>query len=179
MASPMLPSAHVELTWGVLNLAQRAGLWRDADYRGVALAAIVPDLIDKPLAVFALSQENATLLFSHTLMAHLLLWVSVLAAGRRYAPYALAASSHLVGDRMWSFLQTFLWPFRGRRFHQWRHVGSPAAFLAAYREIVRSESKLVAFELLGFASLAWLVLDRKLYCKESLWRFLTTGRVTR
>lgn len=173
----MLPLGHVAFTWAAANALQRAGALKGPDYRGLAVAAVAPDLIDKPLAVFVLPGENATLLFSHTLLAHLVVWVLALWSGKRWIPYALAFSGHLLADRMWGFAQTLLWPFRGRRFHQWRHVGSPHAFLAAYSEIVTTEPKLAAFELIGLGLLGWLAVDRKLYRRGRLMRFIRSGRV--
>jgi membrane-bound metal-dependent hydrolase YbcI (DUF457 family) len=173
----MLPFGHIEFTWGATNALQRAGLLGDVDYRGLALASMLPDLIDKPLAVFVFPKANASLLFSHTLMAHLAVWALVLWRGKKWAPYALAFSGHLLADRMWNFTQTLLWPFRGRRFHQWRHVGSPRAFLKAYSDIVRTEPKLAIFELVGLGLLGWLVLDRRLSRRPRLWHFILRGRV--
>jgi len=174
----MLPFGHFEFTWGAANALQHAGFLEDVDYRGLALASVAPDLIDKPLAVFVFPKANAALLFSHTLILHLAVWALVLWRGKKWLPYALAFSGHLVADRMWGFTQTLLWPFRGRQFHQWQHVGSPEAFLKAYREIVRTEPKLAAFELVGLGLLGWLVVDRKLWRRRQLWRFIRRGRVS-
>lgn len=173
----MLPPAHVELTWGVLQWLQKRSLFQDADYRGVALASILPDLVDKPLAVFIFPNSGAALLFAHTLLLHALAW-AVLLARRAWGwlPYALAFSGHLVADRMWGFTQTLLWPFRGLRFHQWRHVGSPGDFLEAYADIVREEPKLILFELAGLAALVWFVARNRLWEPGRLWAFLRTGR---
>ena len=67
----MLPPAHIEFTWAGLNLLQRqTGLFPEADYRLMALAAVLPDLIDKPLATFVLTDSNAALLFGHTVLLH-------------------------------------------------------------------------------------------------------------
>jgi hypothetical protein len=178
----MLPTAHVEFTWAVANALQRrrAGpRWKDVDYRLLALASILPDLIDKPLAVFAFPNSRAALLIGHTLLAQLAVWGASAASGRmqKGLPYLLAFSGHLVADRMWGFRQTLLWPLRGRQFHQWKDVGSPEAFLRAYADIVLHEPKLLAFEALGLALLGWLVADRRLYRKRSLRRFLRTGKV--
>lgn len=174
----MLPFGHVEFTWGTLNALQYAGIFEDVDYRGMALAAVAPDLIDKPLAVFVFPKANAALLFSHTFVLHALVWAMVLWRGKKWIPYALAFSGHMLADRMWGFTQTFLWPFRGRQFHQWRHVGSPDAFLRAYAEIVRTEPKLAAFELAGLGLLGWLIWDRKLYQRKRLWRLILRGKVS-
>ena len=74
----MLPTAHVEFTWAVLNLLQRkAGLFPDADYRQVAFFALLPDAVDKPLATFVLTDSNAALLFGHTALLHGGAWLDV------------------------------------------------------------------------------------------------------
>lgn len=172
----MLPLGHVAFTLGAFNALQHAGFFEEADLRGAALASLAPDLLDKPLAVFVLRRAHASLLFGHTLLGHLLMWAFILAFRRRWVPYAMAGSGHLVQDRMWGFPDTFLWPFRGWRFHQWRHVGSPSAFIAAYRDIVRSEPKLVIFDILGIIILAWTIVDRKWYQPSRLWNLLRSGR---
>ena len=168
----VLPLGHIGFTWGALNVLQHAGCFKDADYRGVALAALASDLIDKPLAVFAFPGGKATLLFAHTALAQILVWTAVWRKGRAWLPFGLAFSGHLVADRMWGFLQTLLWPWRGLRFHQWRDVGSLRAFGAAYVDIVRTEPKLIFFELVGFGLLAWLAIDRRLYHGERLRQFV-------
>ncbi|NLE76486.1 MAG: metal-dependent hydrolase [Chloroflexi bacterium] len=176
----MLPTAHVELTWGALRCLQQRlpGRLANVDYRGVAAAAILPDLIDKPLAIWVLPHSGAALLWAHTLLVHAGLWLTLLA--RRawgWLPYALAFSGHLAADRMWGFPQTLLWPLRGRQFHQWRHVGTPQEFAQAYRDIVREEPKLVLFEVAGLLTLGWLVWRHCLWQPRRLWRFVASGRL--
>jgi len=178
----MLPSAHVEFTWALANALQRASSdrrWKDVDYRLLALAAVAPDLIDKPLAVFAFPDSHAALLYGHTLVLHMAVWTAVAARGRmrRGIPYLLALSGHLVADRMWGHMSTLLWPFRGLQFHQWKDVGSPKAFLRAYADIILHEPKLLAFEAAGLALLACVIADRQLYRKSERRRFLRSGRV--
>ena len=47
----MLPLSHVAYTWLALSVVQDAfDVAPEADYRMIALAAMGPDLIDKPLA---------------------------------------------------------------------------------------------------------------------------------
>lgn len=178
----MLPSAHVELTWAAVNALQRSRSgdeWQEVDYRLVALAALLPDLVDKPLAIFAMRDSGAALLYGHTLLMHLLVWTGAATVRRQRAwlPYLLAFSGHLVADRMWGFGRTLLWPFLGRQFHQWRDVGSPKAFLSAYRKIILEEPKLLAFEAVGLVLLTWFVHDRQLLRRRNLTRFVRKGRV--
>jgi len=172
----MLPPAHIEFTWGILNLLQKRGFFRKADYRLMALAALLPDLIDKPLAVFVLRESKAALLFSHTLLAHLLVWAAVLKRKKRWLPYALAFSGHLLADRIWEFPQTLLFPLKGKRFHQWRNVGSPRAFWRAYADVIMEHKELIVYELVGLFLLAWMVKDRKLTTRERWKHFLLKGR---
>jgi hypothetical protein len=174
----MLPSGHVEFTWAALNLLQRqAGLFLDADYRLAALAAVLPDLIDKPLATFVLTDAEAALLYGHTALLHGGVWLAAAATGQidRTLPYLLAFSGHLLADRMWSFRQTLLWPLRGRRFHRWKHVGSPEAILRAYAKIIRDEPLLLTFEALGALLLAWFILDHRLWEQARFATFIRTG----
>jgi hypothetical protein len=174
----MLPSAHIEFTWGALNLLQRqAGKGRDVDYRLIALAASLPDLIDKPMAVFVFPNWNAGLLFTHTPLLHLLVWLAVLWRGRRWIPYALAFSSHLILDSIWEFPRNLWYPFLGWRFHEWRPIGSPRAFAQAYGDLLREYPHLIASEVVGLGVLGWLVWDRKLFRWRNLLRFLRSGRV--
>lgn len=176
----MLPPAHVQLTWGMLNTIQRRWrTFRRADYRLIALAAILPDLIDKPLAIFAFPHWNATLLFSHTLLAHLGVWGLAAATGRlrRGLPYLLAFSGHLVADRIWRFPRTLFWPLRGRGFEKWKNVGSPKAFGQAYFRALFEYPYLTLAEIAGIIATVWLIRDRKLTTGARLWRFLRTGRI--
>lgn len=174
----MLPPAHVEFTWAALNFLQRRfGLFEGADYRLASLAAVLPDLIDKPLATFVLTDAEAALLYGHTALLHGGVWLAAAATGQfdRSLPYLLAFSGHLLADRMWSFRQTLLWPLRGRRFHRWKHVGSPQAILQAYARIIRDEPLLLTFEAIGALLLAWFILDRGLWQQENLAAFAKTG----
>jgi hypothetical protein len=175
----MLPTAHVEFTWAALNLLQReVGLFEDADYRLAALAAMLPDLIDKPLATFVLTDAEAALLYGHTALLHSGVWLATAASGRleRALPYLLAFSGHLLADRMWSFSQTLLWPLRGRQFHRWKHVGSPQAIVQAYAKVIRDEPLLLTFEAIGALLLVWFVVDRRLWQREKLADFLNNSR---
>jgi len=172
----MLPPAHIELTWAAFSFLQKRGLFKKLDYRLLALASLLPDIIDKPLAVFVFSNSKAALLFSHTLLAHLLVWVGVAVNRGRGLPYALAFSGHLIADRIWEFPQTFLFPLRGWRFHRWRDVGSPKAFWRAYIEVIKEHPELVAYEVMGILALLWMARDRKLNSWQRWKRFILKGR---
>ncbi len=175
----MLPTGHIEWTWAGLNLIQRrTGFFPDADYRLAALAVLAPDLLDKPLAWFVFPNANAALFFGHTLLLHALVWgvAAVTGRWRRWAPYLLAFSAHLIEDRMWGFTQTLLWPLRGWSWHQWQHVASPGEMLHAYLQIIVQEPILIELDIIGAILLMWFLWDRKLTVKERLLAFLRSGR---
>ncbi len=181
----MLPTGHIEFTWATLNLLQRKlGLFEQADYRWIAVAALAPDLLDKPLALTAYSGNDAALFWGHNLWLHAATWVGAQAwatrrgAGRSFAsalPYLLAFSGHLIADRMWGFRETLFYPLGAGHWHPWVHVGTPSAMAQAYVDIIRTTPLLTAFEAAGLVALAWLVRDRRLWQRDRLKRFLRTG----
>ena len=87
-----MPLGHVAYAWGGLRLVQKgAALFRDADYRLVALAAIAPDLSDKALALSGVSRHRTGQVWAHTLFfCHLPVLLGTLIFRRRWLPYALA-----------------------------------------------------------------------------------------
>ena len=190
----MLPTGHIEFTWAALNLVQRrTGWFRDTDYRLMAVVALAPDLLDKPLALTCYRDTDAALFWGHNLWLHMAVWLlawglivgrtrSRMEAGavrRRFAgilPYLLAFSGHLLADRMWGFRESLLYPLGAGYWHPWVHVGEPAAMLAAYLHIIRTTPILVAFEGVGAVLLVWFAFDRRLWEPGRLARFLRTGR---
>jgi hypothetical protein len=190
----MLPTGHIEFTWAALNLVQRrAGWFRDADYRLVAVAVLAPDLLDKPLALTLYRDTQAALFWGHNLWLHMTVWLIAWAVlvgqarsyegttgvRRRFVailPYWLAFSGHLVADRMWGFRESLFYPAGAGYWHPWVHVGEPAAMLAAYLHIIRTTPILVAFEVVGAALLVWFAADRRLWEPGRLASFLRTGR---
>jgi membrane-bound metal-dependent hydrolase YbcI (DUF457 family) len=92
---------------------------REVDLRAPALFSILPDLIDKPLALLFphLVNEN-TRNFAHSLAGALAVLALLLAARRRVTrPWLLWAcyAGHLLLDRMWltSGPAILFWPFLG------------------------------------------------------------------
>jgi hypothetical protein len=174
----MLPLGHIAYAWGGLRLLQKkAGVFEDADYRGVALAAMAPDLSDKALAVTGLSGHRTGQVWAHTLFfCHLPVLLATLLLRRRWLPYALAFNSHLLTDRMWRFRHTLFHPFFGRRFGDWRDLNSFKLMVDAYKEVVREDRLTIPLELGGLAILLWLVGSGRLYRRDRLLSFLRRGR---
>lgn len=173
----MLPAGHIEYTWGALNLLQRkAGLFEDADYRVVALVALLPDLIDKPLSLLVFTDSKTSQGLAHTLLVHLLVSLIVFVWWRKGFVYALAFNGHLLADRIWLYPRTLFFPFIGWQFEPWRFMGSPEAMLDAYAEIV-TYPLIITLESIGLVILAWLVVTYHLYRWENLRAFLISGKL--
>lgn len=176
----MLPPSHVAYTWLALSLTQeKFGLARKVDYRLIALAAMGPDLIDKPLAwAYFYQRYKAAVLFAHTLLANLsVLWIMWRYLGARW-PYGAAFLGHALLDRLWYFPNTFYWPLRGWRFHVWGKRGSEQADIGrAYWITFTRRSELWGWELGGFVALLIFVWRHRLYQWPQLRNFLLQGRV--
>ena len=174
----MLPLGHIAYALGGLRLLQRrASLFREADYRLVALAAMTPDLSDKALALSGISKHRTGQVWAHTLFfCHLPALLATLILRPRWLPYALAFNSHLLTDRMWRSPHTLFFPFFGRRFGDWRDLDSVRGMVDAYREVLREDRATIPLELGGLAILLFLFLGGRLYRPARFLLFLRRGR---
>ena len=175
----MLPLSHVAYTLLVLSVAQDAfGIAPEADYRMIGLAAMGPDLVDKPLAtVYFYRKYKSAVLFAHTLLATLLvIWFPAVRIPRIWV-YSAAWLGHALLDRLWFYPDTFYWPLRGWRFHVWGKQGSEQAKISkAYLYAFARRKELWGWELGGLLALAIFVWRRRLYQRDKLLEFLLTGR---
>lgn len=178
----MLPPSHVAYTWLTMSLAQEyLGITPETDYRVLALAAVGPDLIDKPLAwAYFYKRYRSAVLFAHTLLAHLSLCLLTSRAFPHLWRYTLAFVGHVLLDRLWYFPDTFYWPLRGWRFHVWGKRGGEQQDIGrAYWVTFTRRPELWSWELGGLLALAWFVWRHQLYRRQRLQHFLLTGRVER
>jgi hypothetical protein len=171
----MLPLGHVAYTWATLHWLQSRQQTIDVDYRAAAVAAVLPDLVDKPLSLTLLSDSGTSQGLAHTLLGQGLLSLALAWYKPEWLVYALIANSHLVADQMWKYPQTLFFPFSGR-LDSWKFMGTPAAMLDAYVEIATRPS-IVAVELVGLALLGWVARRGRLYRREGLNRLLKRGRL--
>jgi len=131
----MLILGHVGTALAALRIGEAAGnKWlphstgrtsRFADYRFIALGALVPDLIDKPLALLDLGGGRS---FGHTLALVAALFVVAFVSFRRNRKFLLLSlatgcSFHLIQDGMWSSPELLLWPAFGWDVLDGRHIG--------------------------------------------------------
>jgi hypothetical protein len=144
----MLPQSHITYTLAAWDLLQeRVPALQKVDTRLLALAALGPDLIDKPLAaLYFYRRYQAAVLFAHTLLAHLAVLGLTLWLWPQRWPYALAFNGHALLDRLWLFADTWYWPGRGWRFHVWRKTGSEQADIKWGRRLrLRLREKIMSF----------------------------------
>ncbi len=171
----MFPSGHVAYTWAALTWLQTRRLPLDLDYRGAAVAALLPDLVDKPLSLTVLSDSGTSQGLAHTLLGHALFTAVIARLKPEWLPYALIANSHLVADQMWKYPRTLFFPFSGR-LDSWTYMGSPAAMLSAYAEIATRPS-ILAMEAVGLVLLGWVMRKGRLQRRDNLKRLLRTGQL--
>ena len=169
----MFPFGHVAYTWAALAWLQSRERATGVDYRGAAVAALLPDLIDKPLTLTLMSGSGTSQGPAHTLLGQACLVAAAAQLKPEWLPYAVISSSHLLADQMWKYPRTLLFPFSGR-FDSWKFMGTPSAMLDAYAEIA-TRPGIMAVETVGLALLGWLVRRHRLYRKNALTRFLLTG----
>jgi hypothetical protein len=92
------------------------------DLRFLALGALLPDIIDKPIALLFFSDLQASALVAHTLIFSGALMAAVVLATRRGRPrrrwmaLAVGALVHLLLDFLWGAPETLFWPFLGLEF---------------------------------------------------------------
>lgn len=171
----MLPLGHVAYTWAALTWLQDRQQATDVDYRGAAVAALLPDLIDKPLSLTLMSNSGTSQGLSHTLLGQALLTLTIAHFKPQWLSYAIISSSHLVADQMWKYPRTLFFPFSGR-LDSWKYMGSPAAMFNAYAEIA-TRPAILAVEAVGIALLAWVARRGRLHRRNGLKRLLLTGKL--
>ena len=96
----MFPIGHVAYTWGAVKIAQRrVPQWADVDYRWLTVAAMLPDLVDKPLAMTVFQESQTSQGLAHTLLVHITVAAIALVVWRwKSLPYLLAFNIHLLFD---------------------------------------------------------------------------------
>jgi len=170
----MMPPGHVAVTWAA------ADFWpeKHLDYRLLAFCALLPDLIDKPLAIWVFTDSHSAQNVAHALLPNLALMLIALLWQRRALPYVLAFNAHLIADRMWNHTETFWWPLFGWDvFWQFKFMNTPQAMLDTYLDIVQRYPQVWVVELIAVAYLVWFVGKSKLFLWKNLNHFLRTGRL--
>ncbi len=106
----MLLFGHLGISIGAGYLVERKFKVK-IDYRLLALGALLPDIIDKPLGLIILPIHNGRI-YAHTLLfLFILTAISLKIEKLQYV--ALGDALHLLEDRMWMQPSTLFWPLLG------------------------------------------------------------------
>ncbi len=164
---------HAGLTMLVVWFVMRGN--PRVDYRVVALASLIPDIVDKPIGrlVFK-SRFDSGRLFAHTLLVNVAFF-SILffmrgRAKRRFVLVPISSLLHLAEDGMWSQPKVFWWPLFGSSFPKEPVSGGAFAFLAPSAGMLIQEA-------IGIAAMAWLLAAHGLLNRQGIRSFLRTGRL--
>jgi hypothetical protein len=184
MRSPTSRSTRIAevILWhvGMTTLIARY-VFRDPamDLRWLALGALLPDIVDKPIgSVFWNDVFHAHRLFAHTLILPVTALAAVMLATRRGTVARRAAIAvvlgwlvHLVLDGVWAGPEAFLWPIFGLDFPQ----TARSDFLSLVRDMI-ANPLVWAGEAAGGAYLIYMW-RRRLSEPGSVRRFLREGRI--
>jgi len=176
----VLPQSHIAFTAAAITvLKDKIPAFKNVDYRLLALVAMGPDLIDKPLAVaYFYRKYGAAVLFAHTLIVHLSLFIYTLWKKPKWWPYALAFNGHAILDRLWFFKQTWYWPLAGWRFTVWKKEGNDQIDIKnAYWHAFTTQPEVIRWEIGGLLVGLWFVIRHKLYDPQRLVYFISSGKL--
>ena len=173
----MLPQSHIGYTLLAYKVTQKLlPVAPNVDYRLLAVAALTPDLLDKPLVLATYRHWHATKLVAHTGLWHLLLLVLIRWRKPGWWPYALAANGHLLVDALWQQPRTLCWPGRGWHFQRDRHRPWRKKTLADYWRDLLSWPRGQLLEAGGGLALLLFIWLGRLFRPARFWHFLRTGR---
>ncbi len=106
----MLVFGHTGITLGIFWFAEEKLGFR-FDYRLAVIAALLPDIIDKPLGMIILPLSNGRII-GHTLLFSMILLL-IAFRYRNFLIVPLASLIHLIQDEMWLEPETLFWPLLG------------------------------------------------------------------
>lgn len=149
------------------------------DLRALALGAIFPDLVDKPLSLLITPEPATTRLYAHALtFAMVGLAVAVLGTNRgtawrkRSVAFAVGLLVHLLLDAMWTAPETLFWPVFGFEF-----AASGAPTVGQWLVEPFTDPIAAVLEALGLAYLIYLWHRAGLRDPERRRSLLRTGQI--
>jgi len=121
----------------------------------VAFFAILPDIIDKPIAIFFLSDPQSWRLYAHSLSFFIFLQISINLFYRKWQTYGFFSLGHLLLDGMWNQPHTLFYPFLGFQFDSTPgpKVGSITNYFHWNLDSILSDPFTVIAEFIGFAGI--------------------------
>jgi hypothetical protein len=149
------------------------------DLRYLAVGAILPNLIDMPVAVAMWTSWEAPRLAGHSLLFGSVIMVTVLIATTRgtrrkqWILLSVGALMHLALDAMWADPKTLWWPFLG-----WEFTTTGLATFPEYVSRVLSDPWMWVGEAVGLAYLVFLWRSSDLNDTDARRRLWSTGQIS-
>lgn len=164
---------HIGLTMFIVWFVMRGN--PRVDYRVVAVASLLPDLIDKPVGrLIFKARFDSGRIYAHTLLFNLLLFCVLFfmrgRAKRSFVLVPLSSLLHLAEDGVWSKAEVFWWPLHGTDFPRQPVPGGAFAFLSP-----TSNPGALWQEAVGLAFILWLFASHGMLSRSGLREFLRTG----
>ena len=165
---------HVGMTLVLVWLVVRDN--PKVDYRVVAFASMLPDLVDKPLGRLLFRDELMSgRVFGHTLLFHVVLFCGVMLLNRplrtRFVVVPFASLLHVFQDGVMWNLGAFLWPFYGTSFERHYRPGTWQFNPLQNPDLLREE-------IVGLVLLVGFFAANGMLNARGIRRFLRTGNVT-
>ena len=162
--------AHIGIALGALLLVSyRLGKSESVfDMRLLALGAMLPDFVDKPLNILGFSAGRG---YAHS--ALFLIVLMALCVRLNVPELSFGAATHVLLDTMWNAPTVLFWPLRGLS------LPSTHYDVAFYWERVMESGYVQVTEGIGAAILFIVVLTYRLYRKDAISRVIVTGRIHR
>ncbi len=175
----MLALAHTGLTAGGAWLVSRSipVLGKRIDFRLLLLGSMLPDIIDKPLGIYLLSEQIGNgRIYGHTLLFLILLLITgvILYAKHDQASLMVVAAGvlcHILLDQMWQNPQTLFWPLLGIHFERYES----AEWLSGIIENLTTRPDVYIPEIIGAALLIYLLFY--LVRRRRLQGFIRNGHI--
>lgn len=167
---------HVGLTMFIVWFVMRGN--PRVDYRIVAVASLLPDLIDKPIGrLLFRGRFDSGRLYAHALLVNVALFCLVFfmrgRLKRQFVLVPLSSLLHLAEDGVWSQPKLFWWPLLGTTFPRDPVLGGMFAFLNPL-----ANPGIVVREIVGSAVLVWLFASHGMLSRTGVRHFLVTGVLT-
>lgn len=163
------PGVTMAIVWFVMRGNPRV------DYRIVAVASLLPDIIDKPIGrIFFRHRFDSGRLFAHTLIVNLALFCVIFFLRGRIKRTAvlipISSLLHIAEDGVWSEPRLFWWPFFGTTFPKDPVEGGLFAFLNPF-----NNPAVLVQDAIGLALIVWLLASHRLLSRDGVRAFIRTG----
>jgi hypothetical protein len=147
------------------------------DYRVVAIASLIPDLIDKPIGrIFFKSRFDNGRIYAHSLLLNVALFCVLFfmrgRAKRQFTLVPISSLLHLAEDGMWSQPKTFWWPLFGTEFPHDPEKGGLLSFLNPL-----NHPGVIVQEAIGLAAILFLLSSHEMLNRHGIKAFLRTGHL--